>query len=289
MQNKPNTIIGYVELKTANLEISLNYYQKLLGFQLIQQADDKAYLSASGAHPAQIILSLMPRALDKPYRTTGLYHLAIKLPNRRELALLLKRLLDNNVSLLGLSDHLVSEAIYISDPDDNGIEIYCDRPSSGWSVTNNEEVNMTTKHLSPKTLFMELDIRDEWSGIHPEAVIGHIHLQVSDLQASEVFYSQILGLNITQKSYPGALFFAANNYHHHIACNIWSSKNAPPPGEDTVGLEEFSIILPTHEELLRTINRAMKAGYLTLKDSDISSIKSIRLQDPSKIKLHLTI
>ena len=288
MHNTPNTIIGYVELKTANLEKSLNYYQMLLGFRLIQQADDKAYLSASGTFPAQIILSLMPKAIEKPYRTTGLYHLAIRLPNRKELALFLKHLLENNVSLLGLSDHQVSEAIYISDPDDNGIEVYCDRPLSKWPTSNNE-VNMATKHLSPKDLFMELDINDKWNGIHPEAVIGHIHLQVSDLKACEIFYNQVLGLNITQRSYPGALFFAAENYHHHIACNTWSSNNAPPPTDDAVGLKEFSIIFQKHEELIRTIERAIEAGYLSLEESDVSTIKSIRIQDPSKIRLNLTL
>ncbi len=282
-----NTIIGHIELRTSDLDISLNYYQKLLGFRLIQRINDRAYLSASGSYPPQIILKFLPEAKDKPYRTTGLYHIAIRLPNRRELALLLKRLLDNNISLLGLSDHNVSEAIYLNDPDENGIEIYCDRPRCDWSFQE-DSVNMSTKHLSPKELFVELNNEAEWVGMHPETTIGHIHLQVSDLTASEVFYNKILGLNITQRSYPGALFFAAGDYHHHVACNIWSSKNAPPPPEDTVGIEEFSLVFSNREELTKILRRISDEGLL--KPEEVATdADSFRVYDPSGNKILLTL
>ena len=288
MKTSTATIIGHVELRITDLEISLTFYQKLLGLRLIQAEDDKAFLSASGSFPAQIILSLLPNAIEKPYRTTGLYHIAIRVPNRRELALILKRLLDHNISLLGLSDHNVSEAIYLSDPDDNGIEIYCDRPASLWSY-NDSEINMNTKHLSPKDLFKELDNNSLWNGISPETVIGHIHLQVADLELSERFYHDIIGLKVTQRQYPGSLFFANENYHHHVACNIWSSKNASPPPAGTVGLEEFSIILKNQEALKAVIIKAKAGGFITLDDINIENITSIRIKDPSNTNILLTI
>ncbi len=287
MHTSSNAIIGHVELRTSNLDLALNYYQKLLGFRLIQQTNDKAYLSAAGTFPAQIVLKLLPEATDKPYRTTGLYHLAIRLPNRREMALLLKRMLDNNISLLGLSDHTVSEAIYLNDPDENGIEIYCDRPREQWSL-DGTKINMSAKHLSPKDLLIELQNKENWIGMHPEAAIGHIHLQVSDLAACEDFYNKILGLNITQKNHPGALFFAAGDYHHHIACNTWSSKGAPPPPENTVGMEEFSIVFPDRLLLMAALNRAVDSGLLSSNEID-PEVNTFRICDPSGNRILLTI
>lgn len=255
-----DTQIGTAHLQVSNLERALSFYKDKLGFKEILRTGDSAALSANGAHPAQIILSARIDAKPKPPRTTGLFHVAIRFPNRRELAKVFRRLLENEWQFQGFSDHGVSEALYLSDPDGNGVELYTDRPREQWRWQNNQ-VTMFTEALDVDDLLSEA--RDDYSQdfeIHPQTDIGHVHLHVSDLKKAESFYHDLLGFEVTQRSYPGALFLSAGGYHHHIGANIWAGQGAPPPPPEAVGLLAFSVTVPDQQTIDSLKARFNNAG-----------------------------
>jgi catechol 2,3-dioxygenase len=236
------TQIGAVSLKVKDLDRALAFYRDLLGFRDIERQDGSARLSATGTPPAHVHLSANPDARPKPRRTTGLYHVAIRLPDRRALARVLLRLIAAQWPLQGAADHLVSEAVYLADPDGNGLELYRDRPRDQWRWYG-DQIAMATDPLDADDLLAQADDAP-WDGIDPGTDIGHVHLQVSDLARAEAFYGDLLGFAVMQRSYPGALFVAAGGYHHHLGLNIWAGRGAPPPPPDAVGLEAFAVALP---------------------------------------------
>ncbi|HLE13547.1 MAG TPA: VOC family protein [Anaerolineales bacterium] len=253
------THIASAALQVSNLERAISFYRDRLGFQVIERQERVASLSASGQPPHQIRLVERPGAAPKPPRTTGLFHLAIRLPGRSALANLLLHMIQEHVNLQGASDHRVSEALYLSDPDGNGLELYVDRPRDRWPRSG-DQIEMTTETLDIDDLLDQADQTGAgWGGIHPGTEIGHIHLQVADLIQTEAFYHNLLGFDVTQRSYPGALFFAAGDYHHHIGANIWSSRGAPPPPPEVVGLISFAVRIPgqgKEEEFIRHLESA---------------------------------
>lgn len=172
-----------------------------------------------------------------------------------------KRLYDNQWPFEGFADHGVSEALYLADPDGNGIEIYADRPRAQWPRRHGE-LQMGTGELDLKSLFSELRENGEaWTGIHPDTTIGHIHLQVSNLQKAELFYHQLLGFDVTQQTFPGALFLSAGGYHHHIGLNIWNSKDGSPLAQDAVGLIRFGIEIPDRQTKSELKDRVVQSRY----------------------------
>jgi catechol 2,3-dioxygenase len=194
-------------------------------------------------------------------RATGLFHLAILTPSRLELAYSLARLARSRWPLAGASDHLVSEALYLSDPDGNGIEIYRDRPREQWRRDERGQLAMGTLRLDLESLGGELDhappVPDRLAaGTH----MGHVHLQVSDLAAAEAFYAGVLGFDVTVRGYPGALFLSAGGYHHHIGLNTWNSAGSAPPATGAVGLRAFVVRLPDRADLDRVLARVSAAG-----------------------------
>jgi catechol 2,3-dioxygenase len=255
----PGTHIAYAHLRVANLERSLQFYRDLLGFHAIDREDATVRLSPTGQRPPEIILTGYPGAQPKPPRTTGLYHIAIRLPDRLALARTLHRLLESDWPLQGAADHLVSEAIYLPDPDGNGLELYTDRPRERW-VWDGDQVAMATEALDVAGLLVEANRGGPWTGIDPATDIGHVHLHVSDLARAEAFYSDLLGFDVTQRTYPGALFVAAGGYHHHLGLNTWAGHGAPPPPPDAAGLVAFGICLPDQETWQTVVNRAKEAG-----------------------------
>ena len=271
-----STHIGHVHLQVSDLARSLRFYADLLGFKEVKRAGRTAYLSASGQAPYHIVLTEISNAQPKPPRTTGLYHVAIRLPNRRELARVFKRLLDHGWRFHGFSDHKVSEAIYLPDPDDNGLELYRDRPREQWPWRDGQ-VAMRTDPLDVDDLLREVT-GDEtpWAGIHPETDIGHVHLHVTDLARTEAFYHGLLGFDVMQRDYPGALFFAAGGYHHHLGTNIWAGVGAPPPPPNAVGLRYFTVRLPDPTVLERMAVHLQSAGVVVEAQAG-----TLRLRDPS--------
>lgn len=252
----PAATIGAVTLVIADLERSIKFYHEVLGFAILQQSSEMATLGA-GTTP---LLVLVERANARPHpvRTTGLYHFAILVPSRADLALSLAHLAEKRYPISGASDHLVSEAVYLDDPDGNGIEIYRDRPRSEWSIQNGQ-VTMGVDPLDIDGIMAELPVNREWNGLDPATRIGHIHLQVADLRVAEEFYSKLLGFDIVA-SMPSALFVSAGGYHHHIGMNTWNSRNASRPPTDAAGLRSFTIQIPDVAEQERLAERLQQVG-----------------------------
>jgi catechol 2,3-dioxygenase len=283
MKIPDNTKIHSIDLKVKDLKTSLNFYSHLMGFKIISQNETSAKLSANGNLPYILQLHEDNNAILKPYGSTGLFHIAIRLPSRKELARVFLRLFENKVKFQGFSDHLVSEAIYLEDPDENGIELYVDRPREEWQYKMGQ-VEMSTLPLNLNVLTNELDDRNVWNGIHPDTDIGHIHLSVSDIRKAQDFYSMLLGLNVTNSTYPGAMFFSAGGYHHHVGTNIWSSKNGSPAPENSTGLQSYSIQIPDEEYIKVIQTRAEESNqliepfngkYLVIRDMDKNKITVI--------------
>lgn len=274
------THIGNIHLQVSDLKQSHDFYSHLLGFRPIRQENGTVWLSASGLPPASIILTELSGAWPKTRETTGLYHAAIRVPTRYDLARIFRRLIDENWPVDGLSDHLVSEGIYLTDPDGNGLEIYHDRPREEWPHRNNY-IAMDTKPLNPKNLLAVLpeDV-PVWEGLPPKTDIGHIHLRISDLARAEFFYQGVLGFEVTQRDYPGALFFAAGGYHHHIAVNVWAGENIPPSPHDAVGLISFAIHVPDEVTYNTLRDRLAAADIPAAEQSSPDYSLSMLINDP---------
>jgi catechol 2,3-dioxygenase len=195
-----------------------------------------------------------PDAPERPPRTTGLFHLAILTPSRLDLARALMRVAESGWDLTGASDHLVSEALYLRDPEGNGIELYRDRPRDRWP-TRDGVIEMATLPLDVQALAGELEGADlPENGMAPATRIGHVHLEVADIPATEGFYDGRLGFDVTVGSYPGATFLSAGGYHHHIGANTWGHARTQPPA-NAAGLAWFEIVLPSDEELEKVAGR----------------------------------
>ena len=272
------TRISQVHLRTGNLERALGFYTGALGLRIAERTGRGAALSATGNSPAMIILSDEPRATPRPPKTTRLYHLAIRYPTRHDLSHALKRLMSGDYPIQGASDHRVSEAIYLSDPDDNGVELYADRPRSQWAWRNGQ-VAMTTEALDVDNLLASTDGQPTPPHVPPQTDLGHIHLHVADLAAAERFYHEFLGLAVTQRSYPGALFLSAGGYHHHLAVNTWAS-DQPPPAE-SIGLISYRLEVPENEILYCLRNRAPLAGYETRTEHEANGSELLHIRDLS--------
>lgn len=251
------TKIGLVALTVSDLDRSLRFYINALGFALIQREDRSALLGCGGE--ALLELVELPGARPKPPRTTGLYHFAILVPSRLDLARSLRHLAETRWPLQGASDHLVSEALYLADPDGNGIEIYRDRPRAEWPILGGQ-VQMATDPLDIDGVLGELaEDGRPWEGLQVGTTIGHIHLNVADLRQAEEFYCGVLGFDVMQSGYPGALFISAGGYHHHLGLNIWAGAGAPPQPSGTAGLRHYSVSLPDPSSLASLLDRLSRA------------------------------
>lgn len=271
-----NTKIQSAELRVRDLKTSLDFYSGQLGFIEIERTDNTTYLSANGKYPYILKLTEDKNAPFRLKGTTGLYHIAFLFPDRKELARVFLRLFNNKIKFQGFSDHLVSEAIYLADPDGNGIELYADKPRDTW-IWKNGEVLMDSLPLDLSIITNEFTGGEVGNGIHSDTILGHIHLNVSDLREAEEFYNEIIGLNISNYSYPGAKFFSAGAYHHHIAVNNWSINRKLTANENSLGLVSFSIKLNDEDYLKKIKNNLIgsennmeegKDGELYVKDAD---------------------
>ena len=254
-----DTQIGHVRLIVADLERALLFYRDLLGLAAGSGEQEVATLSSPSGEVV-VELEAQPQARPRPPHTTGLYHIAIRLPDRPSLAALLQRLLDARYPLQGASDHLVSEAVYLPDPDGNGVELYVDRPRDTW-LWQAGQVAMTTKPLDVEGLLSEAGKNGSgWQGIAAGTDMGHIHLQVADLGRAEAFYRGLIGLDVTVRGYPGALFLSAGGYHHHVGLNTWAGRGAAPAPSGTVGLAHFALKIQDEAARQALIARVQAAG-----------------------------
>ncbi|MDB6126403.1 MAG: Glyoxalase/bleomycin resistance protein/dioxygenase [Verrucomicrobia bacterium] len=237
MSSEPTFVLRQVDLITRSIAGLLPFYRDTLGLVARQPDARTLDLHFSSATPAVITFTEDPAARTPTSRVAGLFHIAILVPDRPTLAAVLARLIEKRQPIEGLSDHGVSEAIYLSDPDGNGIEIYRDRARNEWPMSG-DRVAMVTLALDHDDLLKQLPSPVPAAPL-VHATLGHMHLQVSDLAASKKFYLGDLGLEIRQDSYPGALFMAADGYHHHVEINTWGHPARRSSGK-TTGLAGFN-------------------------------------------------
>lgn len=281
------THIGYVHLNVSDLNNLTDFYSKKIGFKIASENGNTVCLSSSGKEPYLFKLVEIKDFVRSPYNSTGLFHTAIKVPSRKELAQTLVRLGNNNVKFHGFSDHGVSEAMYLSDPDGNGIEIYYDKPVELWPHKA-QEIEMYTRPLNINSLLGEIDKSAlEINTFSPGTCIGHIHLKVSSLEKAKQFYCDILGFEITQSSYEGALFVSAGGYHHHIGLNVWYSSNGAPRRENSIGLESFGIMIP-NSETVELIRERLSLSGIKMESNIEESLASFVVSDPDNIKVEIT-
>ncbi|MFB6310111.1 MAG: VOC family protein [Salinirussus sp.] len=264
------TRIGRVALRVGELDRVREFYETVVGLDTLEQRPDGADLGVDGT----VLLRLSERP-DLPARNraeTGLFHTAFRFPTRSSLGAALERV-DAHAQLTGASDHLVSEALYLDDPEGNGVELYRDRPRSEWSIDDDGRIEMAT-------LPLDLDaIRDDAneSPAPPETTIGHVHLEVSDIDASQAFYGDTIGLGVKQTYGDDAIFLAAGQYHHHVGANVWNGRTDPGTG---LGLDWFEMLVPNGLDAIR--EQLSTAGYeLTPIDTGIA------VEDPDGIELRI--
>ena len=252
------TRLGKVRLQVADLERSLAYYERVLGFRVISRASESLILGPHGDNREIVELRENPSARPVPKRgLLGLYHFAILLPDRASLGRFVAHLAGIG-ERAGMADHAVSEAIYLTDPDGLGIEVYADRPRDSWRYEEGQ-MYMTTAHLDAGNL-VRAGKGESWTGMPPGTVLGHVHLYVDDIDQAAGFYHDALGFDKMVWSYPGALFLSAGGYHHHLGTNTWAA-GAPRATDDDARLLEWEVMVPTAADAERAAGSLKSAGF----------------------------
>ena len=274
----PATTIGHLNLAVKNLEEQRDFYLKVIG---LTELDCKSKYVDLGI-PGKLILRLKhcPDGIQYP-QAPGLFHMAIRLPGPEALGQWLKHLRESRYPLGGAGDHLVSEALYLTDPEGNGIEIYYDRPKDQWEYNENG-IKMDTLAVDLESLLKKADDRP-FTGLPPGSSLGHIHLRVEDVNKAVEFYRDVLGFQV-MALWPGAGFLSAGGYHHHIGVNMWNSRGAQPAPADSLGLVSYTILLAKQEarnDLLDHLNRQ--------KQEIEKSGEDWVLKDPSQNEIMLKV
>ncbi|WP_020179718.1 VOC family protein [Methylopila sp. M107] len=248
--------LGAAELEVADLGRSVAFYEEMVGLRTHDRSGGRAAL---GGESGDVVLRLVEKsgARPKPRSASGLFHLAFLLPDRRDLAATFARL-SSRGALTGASDHLVSEALYLDDPDGLGVEIYRDRPREDWPVVEGR-LKMATNPIDAEGLLALADDRNLDAPAPAGTRLGHVHLQAGDLGAAESFWIGALGLELTT-TYPGALFMSAGGYHHHVAANVWASRGHGPAPEGVARLAHFEMLLPAAADVSAAAERLSRAG-----------------------------
>ena len=259
--------ITEVELIVRNLKLMTDYYTNSLGFSVIFNDGKKVILSVDGIHP--IITLIEDKKAVKRGKTTGLYHVAILLPSRADLGLFLRHVINHQIPISGAADHGVSEALYLQDPEDNGIEIYVDKDDSTWYDEFGSLV-MYTAEVDYSGIYYSAKENETFTSLPVGTTLGHLHLSVSSLENARKFYIDAIGFDVAFDKLPRALFAGSMNYHHHLGLNTWMGDNKPSPLSN--GLKSFVITYPKCEEIdaamkkLTTMNIPLKEienGYET--------------------------
>jgi catechol 2,3-dioxygenase len=256
MEIAPEAGMGAVELTVADLDRTLDYWQRQVGLRVLDRGEGRASLGTD----TELLRFVEEPGARPDTGHTGLYHVALLVPDRVSLARWLAHAARDRVSLTGLSDHAVSEAIYLRDPDHHGIEIYADRPRDAWDGRVLQL--MTTQPLDAENLLGELDnpAGEPFDGLPNGTVVGHTHLRVADVDDTVAFYRGLLGFGVMAQLGPSAAFLSAGGYHHHIGANIWESAGASPAPPGTATLRYATILVPDRDELDRVAGRVADAG-----------------------------
>jgi len=258
------TRLGPVKLQVSNLARSVAYYESVIGLQTISRSDGMARLGARGDDSMLVGLRERPGATPVPRRgLLGLYHFAILVPDRAVLGRFLRHVTALGVHV-GMADHLVSEALYLTDPDGLGIEVYADRPRASWK-TADRQIAMATDPLDAESL-MAAGGDAPFTGLPQGTVIGHVHLHVGDIERASHFYHEGLGFDKMVWNYPGALFLAAGGYHHHLGTNTWAA-GQPAAGDGDARLLEWEVVVPTASDAQAALSSVESAGHPVERDT----------------------
>ena len=284
---KPNMYVSHVQLKVSNLARSIAYYTEIIGFHVLKNENGTAYLTFDG-ETSVLSLVEVEDALPLRQSSTGLYHIALLLPTLKDLGNIVQHFIQHNVRI-GASDHHVSQALYLNDPDGNGIEIYVDRDPSEWRWDDLNSVHMTTVQLNFNPILAAAD--GNWNGLPEGTVIGHIHLAVSSIPETEAFYTTVLDYESVLRYGPQALFVSTGRYHHHIGLNTWHSQGGAPAPENAVGLKNFTIVLNDEETVAKVKENLTAAGYDTAPYADapeFGGAQSFSVVDPNGLRIVFT-
>jgi catechol 2,3-dioxygenase len=257
-------------LQVGDLARSLDYYTGVLGLRVRDDTGSSATLTTEDGTTLVELVALPGARAVQPHGRLGLYHFALLLPDRASLGRFLAHL-SRTGTRIGASDHLVSEALYLRDPDGLGIEVYADRPRAEWRRVNGQ-IEMATAPLDTESV-LAAGADAPWSGMPAGAVMGHMHLHVADIDTASRFYHDALGLDRTVWSYPGALFLSAGGYHHHLGLNTWAGAHAASPSEDEAQLLDWRIVLPTADDVRAAAARLGDAGHAVTSANGESTVR----------------
>ena len=277
-----STRLGRVQLQVADLARSRAFYEKILGLRVLDMSmDGHAVLGSQEDDTPLVELVERPGAKPSPSRgRLGLFHVAFLLPERAALGRFIRHLAEHGIEP-GRSDHRVSEAVYLRDPDGLGIEVYADRPRATWTVDENGQIVMTTEPLNVDDL-LRVAGDAAWRGAPAGTTVGHVHLHVGDLGRAAAFYHEALGLDKVVWNYPGALFLSAGGYHHHLGTNTWAG-DVPPAREDEAQLLEWTLVVPGPDDVDAIVHSLESASYTASRDG-----RNARTVDPWGTALRIT-
>jgi catechol 2,3-dioxygenase len=258
----PTVYTGEVNIKVSNLDRAISFYQNIIGLKVLNKSAERVILTANGNTPL-VTLEQPSDVIPLAGRHSGLYHYALLLPTRGDLSVFLRHLIQTKYPF-GAGDHYVSEALYITDPDGNGIEIYRDRPSSEWKWDNGL-VEMATIEIDAQGILAESDA--PWEGLPTGTILGHMHLHVGNLKQAEQFYNDVLNFK-TVSYYPQAAFMSTGAYHHHIAINTWQGVGVLTPPRNMVGLNWYSLVYPDVAARQTVIDQLEQAGVVVTQELD---------------------
>ncbi|WP_271000803.1 VOC family protein [Listeria seeligeri] len=268
--------LGEVVLNVGHLEEMAGFYQEVIGLTLLEKNERVVRLGVSGSNEALLVLRKIDNAVVPEVPRIGLFHTAFLLPTRENLADVLVHLIKSGYPIDGAGDHAYSEALYLHDIEGNGIEIYADRAKTDWMRDAEGNLPMVTEEVDVDGL-LKIATGEAFTGMAVGTKIGHVHLQVSDVDKAEQFYRSALGLNLTT-AIPSARFFAAGDYHHHIGTNMWAGRNLQNRQEQEVGLAWFTIITPDKEVISKQLE---EQGYQVNRFE-----KTISVVDSNGIMIH---
>jgi len=277
----PHTKPVFVEcfnLIVRDLDLVSEYYQRAIGLEKIE-GGQRGHVLGAGGKPL-LTLEYDPGAHPSPKRAAGLFHTAFLLPSKQDLGHFLKHVAEDKIPLVGVADHLVSEAIYLQDPEGNGIEVYADRPHQDWKF-DEDGVVMDTIGLDTNAL-IDISPLKPWHKLPADTAIGHIHLQVGDLPRAENFYRDVMGLDVMER-FLGGTFFASGGYHHHLAANVWVSPGAQGREERMAGLKGYTLKF-NDTDARQKVQQVLEAQELPTTNT----LAGQAVRDPWNIELTLT-
>ena len=282
MNYQPTLSLGEVSLKVNNLKKQADFYQEVIGLHIIEESDQKVSLGIKES--GEILVSLVEIPETKKVRfSTGLYHLALLVPTRKDLGGVLRHLLEIQAPIDGGADHGYSEALYLTDPEGNGIEIYCDKPRVEWDIKEDGQIKGVTLEMDAEGVLMSST--DSLEKMPVGTKMGHVHLTVAQHEENEVFYRDLLGFTLTDDLGGFARFYAVDGYHHHVGTNNWLGEELSKPTENSLGIDYYKINWLKVTSFNQMKDNLKEKGYELLNEG----LNEFQITDPNGIIIHMEL